>query len=528
MFEDGFLNQLYTILSFIGRLGKLFLYFFFCRWNLIYQKTKHKTNYVNLTEVDPVLKLSGNEMAKMIKEKKISSYELVKKHIFHLKMINPLLNAIVEDRFYEARKEAIECDKILEKIEDTSDLPPLFGVPITIKESFAVKGMSHSSGIYTRKDIKASKNAVVVERLFKAGAIPLCVTNTSEGCFWMECSNHVSGITNNPFNTKMTPGGSSGGEAAIVSGCGAPFGIGSDVGGSIRMPAYFCGVFGHKPSSKLIPNLGHYPQHFNEQDTFSTSGPIARRAEDLWTVLSIIADKELSPTPSSVDVSKLRILNVERIDRVLLRNVSKELVKTQSNVVDHLKSIGCLYDPSKPQDLDYALEIWSCMMHIADSPSYHELIGKPFVIWEILKWIFNLSYHTFPGLTACYIEQLPLLSKTVTNHFCEKGNTLRNELNDLLADDGVLIFPSHPVSAPKHNSAKFIPVRWCYTAIFNALELPVTQVPIGVGKNGMPLGVQIVAAHGNDHLTIAVAQELEKKFGGWQLDKKFIPPTYSK
>jgi fatty acid amide hydrolase 2 len=201
-------------------------------------------------------------------------------------------------------------------------------------------------------------------------------------------------------------------------------------------------------------------EHFNEQDVFSTSGPISRRASDLWPVLSILAGKKLSPEPDSVDISKLRVMSVERIDRLFLRNVSSELLKTQTNVVNHLVDLGCKYDANKPGDMDYALEIWSCMMHIADSPSYHELIGKPLVFWEIIKWIFNLSYHTFPGLTACYIEMVPLLSKSMTKYFCEKGINLKKELNDLLSDNGVLIFPSHPVSAPKHNSAKFVPLRW--------------------------------------------------------------------
>ena len=138
-------------------------------------------------------------------------------------------------------------------------LPPLLGVPCTIKENFAFVGTPQASGLLARAHIVNDHDAPAVARLRAAGAIPLGVTNTSELCMWMESFNKVYGITNNPYDPTRTVGGSSGGEGAIIGSGASPFGLGADVGGSIRMPAFFNGVFGHKPSPLLIPNGGQYP-----------------------------------------------------------------------------------------------------------------------------------------------------------------------------------------------------------------------------------------------------------------------------
>lgn len=302
---------LFTILSTI-------FYIISFRWNRLCRKTLHYKHTVSLGGVDPIIKSSGVEMAKAIKNKKISVVKLVELHIEQIKKANKIINAVVMDRFDLALDEAKKCDKILAECEDVSELPDFFGVPMSVKESYQVSGMSNTSGIYNRKDIRAKAHAPAVQRLVDAGAIILCVTNTSEACLWIESSNYVTGRSSNPFDSRHTCGGSSGGEAALISSCGTPFGLGGDIGGSIRIPSFFCGVFGHKPSPHIVPNDGHYPCVKNEQLDYMGTGPICRRAGDLFPLLKILSTKTLKD-PSTVDFSKLKIYNLEKIDRIYLR-----------------------------------------------------------------------------------------------------------------------------------------------------------------------------------------------------------------
>eukprot|EP01089_Gocevia_fonbrunei_P016444 TRINITY_DN5090_c0_g1_i4.p1 TRINITY_DN5090_c0_g1~~TRINITY_DN5090_c0_g1_i4.p1 ORF type:complete len:166 (-),score=29.07 TRINITY_DN5090_c0_g1_i4:232-729(-) len=164
--------------------------------------------------------------------------------------------------------------------------------------------MPHTSGLKSRLGVISNQDAEVVNRLRKAGAIPLGVTNTSELCMWMESYNKCYGRTNNPYDLQRTCGGSSGGEGSIVAACGSPFGLGSDIGGSIRMPAYFNGIFGHKCTGGLISNDGQYPIAVNEANLYLSTGPMCRYASDLMPLLSVMSDVQWGK-PESVDLSSL-------------------------------------------------------------------------------------------------------------------------------------------------------------------------------------------------------------------------------
>jgi fatty acid amide hydrolase 2 len=507
------LEFLFTVLSTL-------FYILSCRWNRLFRKTLHHKYVVSLEKVDPVLKLSGVEMAKMIKKKKITVKKLVELHIEQIDASKVITNSVVQDRFEEARKEAEKCDEILSRTEDPNTLPIFFGVPMSVKESFGVKGMSNTSGIVSRKNLRAKTTSPAVKRLVDAGCIILCVTNTSEACLWIESSNYVTGRSSNPWDSRHTCGGSSGGESANVSSCGAPFGVGGDIGGSLRIPAFFCGVFSHKPSPHIVCNDGHYPTVRNEQLDFMGTGPICRKAIDLYPTMKVLCDKpDRLGDPSKVDLSTLEIWNVDKIDRIYLRDVSKDLHECQLSVCDYLEQLGAKVNHKAPVNFDYSLEIWAAMMQGADSPTFYEHLMKPFVLWELLKWMVNSSNFTLPALIMCYAENLPNLVPTIKQDYINQGLELKKKIKEILGKNGVLVFPSYSVLAPKHNHAKFFPIRFAYAAIFNVLGLPVTQVPIGVSDTGLPMGVQIVSNEGNDHITIAVAMELERKFGGWQLDK---------
>src|SRR5436305_13226223 len=196
----------------------------------------------------PVTERSALELARAIRRHEVSAAEVVEAHIERHLRFGPRVNALVADRFAAARQEAAAADRRVAG-ETEEELPPLLGVPFTVKESIALLGMPQSAGLMARRDLRSAQTAPVIQRLIDAGAIPLGVTNTSELTLWIESENRVYGRTNNPYDGRRTAGGSSGGEAAAVGCGGSPFGIGSDIPGSIRIPAFLRGVLGHQPSS---------------------------------------------------------------------------------------------------------------------------------------------------------------------------------------------------------------------------------------------------------------------------------------
>ena len=236
----------------------------------------------------PLTHRSAVALAAAIRGGEVTSREVVEAHVELLRRAQPRTGAIAADRFDEALREADAADA-RRAAEGQDALPPLHGVPCTIKESFALRGMPNAAGLVARRDHRSTEDAPTVARLRAAGAIPLGVTNTSEMCMWIESSNHVYGRSNSAYDPKRTAGGSSGGEGAAVGSGGSPFGLGSDIGGSIRLPAFFNGVFGHMPSSNIVPNTGQFPVAHGEAATMLRAGPIARRAEDLMPLLRILA-----------------------------------------------------------------------------------------------------------------------------------------------------------------------------------------------------------------------------------------------
>ncbi|MCB1189066.1 MAG: amidase [Leptospiraceae bacterium] len=477
-----------------------------------------------------LLTLSGTELAKMIRHRMVTSREVVKAHIEHIKKVNPLLNAVVKDRFTEALKEANLADS---KIRDypIEALPPFYGVPCTIKEHFALKGMPNTSGLVHRKNNISITNATVVERLLSAGAIPLGVTNVSELGMWMESNNEVYGRTNNPYDRKRTAGGSSGGEGSIIASGGSPFGLGSDIGGSIRVPSFFNGIFGHKPTGGLVPNTGHYPTTEGKAIRFLTSGPMAKHAEDLWTILKIIAGDDgkdkgiLNYTlrdPKEVRLKDLTVLNVT--DNGLIP-VSDELRFIQQKAIAALSHAGAKISNVQLADLKDSFFIWASMLSEAGGRSFKNMMGDGTDInvgLELTKWMLGFSNHTLPGILLSFVEDVPKLLPNITKEFVQKGENLKKEMKEIIGEHGVMLYPSYPEVAPPHNKPLANLYHWMYTAIFNVMENPVTQVPLGLNQLGLPLGIQVVGSHGNDHITIAVAMELEKAFGGW------TPPKYLK
>jgi len=478
--------------------------------------------------MNKILTMSGIELAKKIREGELTSSEVVDAHINHIQKVNPVINAVVKDRFEKARAEAKIADEKVKSVPP-EQLPIFHGVPCTVKESFALTDMPNTSGLVARRGVIADYDATAVARLKSAGAIPLGVTNIPELCMWMESYNKVYGRTNNPYNAKRTVGGSSGGEGAIIGAGGSPFGLGSDIGGSIRTPAFFNGVFGHKPSGGLIPNTGQYPEPAKGALRYLTTGPLAHRAEDLWPLIKILAGPDGEDTgctkielgdPAKVKIADLSVLVVEDNGAI---SVKPDMLQALHKAAEALTSLGAKITKRRIEGLKKSFSIWSTMLIEAGGPTFSELLGngKPIASFrELAKLIFGASEYTLPSIALTILERFPKLMPNRSKKFVEAGKALKRELTEMIGPNGIMLYPPYPSVAPPHNKPLLPPFNWVYTAIWNVMEFPVTQVPLGLNDKGLPLGVQVVGIHGNDHVTIAVALELEKIFGGW------VPPRF--
>ncbi|MCB1152353.1 amidase [bacterium] len=478
--------------------------------------------------MDPLLFDSGLELARKIKSREITSTDAVEAHIRHIELVNPIVNAMVKDRFNKARAEARRADEEF-KEKGPDGVPVYHGVPCTIKESFQLTGMPQTSGLVARRDRISEQDATTVARMREAGAIPLGVTNVPELCMWMETNNLIYGRSNNPYNREHIVGGSSGGEGCIIGAGGSPFGLGADIGGSIRMPAFFNGVFGHKASSNLIPNTGQYPISFDGTLNYLATGPICRRAEDLWPLVKLMAGPDgVDPNtreqplgdPGTVDLTSLTVVDIEDNGHT---PVSLDLRLAQRRVTDHLVKNGARLVVAKPDLLRKSFDIWSSSLSHESKTSFVEMMGdgrQVSPIIELFKWFFQRSNHTFPAIMLGITEAFEHLFPGRIRKFFRLGQELREEMNELVGPKGIFLFPSHAYPAPRHNYPLMRPFNFVYTGILNIMEMPVTQVPLGLNSEGLPLGVQVGATHGNDHLTVAVAMELERAFGGW------VPPDF--
>ncbi len=483
--------------------------------------------------VDPLCLKSALELAAMIRAREASSREVVDAHVRQIERVNPALHAVVRDRFDAARAEADAADARLAR-EGADGLPPFHGVPCTIKESFAVEAMPWTAGLVARRDVVAPADAPTVARLRAAGMIPLGVTNTSELCMWMESSNMLYGRTGSAYDPARTAGGSSGGEGAVVGAGGSPVGLGADIGGSIRMPAFFNGVFGHKPTPGLVPNAGQFPNAEGDAQHMLGTGPIARRARDLMPVLRALAGPHEGDayaramrvgSTDEVDLSGVTVLDV-RGDASLGRfpRVDARLLDAQERAARELSRRGAKVRAAQFPALRDAIALWAAAMDDAAETPYALMLGNGTklrlrdVLWELPAAARGRSRYTLPSLGLCVLERATKTLPVDMARVLERTRRAREELHALLGDRGVMLYPSHTRVAPRHGAPLYWPVQWGYTAAFNVLHVPVTQAPLGLTPDGLPLGVQVAGAPGSDHVTIRVAEHLEDAFGGW------VPP----
>jgi fatty acid amide hydrolase 2 len=251
------------------------------------------------------------------------------------------------------------------------------------------------------------------------------------------------------------------------------------------------------------------------------TGPIARRAEDLWPLLRVLSGARI-PDPATVDLRGMDVLTVEGDGRIA---VSPDLLAAQRRAAEALAARGARVRPARFEGLSRSVEIWSAALDAAGGPSFRALLGQGVeipLLREIARWTVGRSPHTLPALVLAVVEQLPKLLPDHAAPFVALGVSLKRDLVEQIGPHGVMLYPSHPRPAPFHYQSMFPPWNWGYTAVLNIMELPVTQVPLGLDGAGVPLGVQVASAPGQDHLTLAVALELERAFGGW------VPPPIAR
>lgn len=477
--------------------------------------------------VTPAVKLS-----QQIKSGHITSEEVVESFISRIRRINPIINAVVDKRFEQAIKEAREIDRKIKAARDGElgsdksilDLP-LVGVPVSVKETISVDGYAFTGGLLGRKFIKAPKNADAVELLMKAGLIPIALTNIPEMAMWWDSANPVYGRTNNPYDLSRIPGGSSGGEAALLASAGSVVGIGSDIAGSIRIPANFCGVFGHKPTPFVVSTEGMYPLVKGEREKLLGLGPMCRYACDLKPMLKIMAGKKVDKLKleEPVDISKLKIFYVENLGDPLASACNADILSGMRDAINHLVNKHKVSaEKVSFQEFRYGFLLWSAEANTEpNSPTMASQFKdgradelNPIV--ELVKKMFQLSEHNMNSIMAAALEKFsPTYGSRGNRLLIKRAAELRKKFDDMMGENGVLLVPSHPEPAPKHFTTLLKIFNVSYTSVTTVLQAPITQCPLGMSKEGLPFGVQILARPFNDRLTLAVAQEFEKAFGGW-------------
>ncbi|CAH2092921.1 unnamed protein product [Euphydryas editha] len=475
---------------------------------------------------DDILKQPAVEVARKIRNRQISSVEVVEACIRRIKDINPIVNCFVENRFELALQEAKKADEVIrsgsKSVDQLLQEKPFLGVPFTTKDCIAVKGLHQTSGVVLRKDFVAEEDAKVISLLRENGAIIIGLTNVPELCMWWESYNNIYGRTSNPYNNTRIVGGSSGGEGCIQAAAGSCFGIGSDIGGSIRMPSYFNGIFGHKPSRKIVSNDGQYPCAATElQEDFLCIGPMTRHAIDLKPILKIISGENSKKLKldEPVDVGKMKIFYQFSNNAPMASNVDPEIITAMKKVIEYFELKYKIVGKEKNiKLLERSSPIWFGTMkspipfgsYIIQDYSYCRIYR------EIIKSLLGLSGNTLIGLfTSLLDSKIVDLNSEKYKNYRSLRDKLEEIFKEMLGDNGIFIYPTHPTTAPYHNQPMLRPMNFMYTAIINSLGFPATTVPLGLSSEGLPIGIQVIANHNNDKLCLAVAEELEKAFGGW-------------
>lgn len=479
----------------------------------------------------PAYRTAGDLVAALAK-REVSARELLDFAIARIEALDAKINAVVIRDFDRARLAADAADEALARGERR----PLLGLPMMVKEQFNVAGLPTTWGDPKFKDWRPDADALAVARLKAAGAIIIGKTNVPLRLIDWQSYNEVYGTTNNPWDFGRTPGGSSGGAAAALAAGFVPLELGSDIAGSLRAPAHFCGVFAHKPSLELVPQRGAGPPQTPAIPTrgdLAVAGPMARSAADLAIELEVLAGPDelsdgigyklaLSP-PRHEKLEDFRVLV---IDTHPLCPTASSTVSALNNLTERLAKRGCqvVRESSKLPDLAQTTRIYFELLNAffgADlPPEVRERVEA--VVKSLSADDQRLMASTLRGLTMSHAEW-------VRKSRLRGG--LRARWQALFQDVDVVLCPPMPTVAFPHDhgprlkrqldiDGRKVPYsdQPAWIGIATLTGLPATAAPIGRSDSGLPIGVQIIGGYLEDRTTIAFAGMIEREFGG------FVPP----
>ena len=455
--------------------------------------------------------LSASQIAEHIRTKKVSPVEVVESHLSRIEEINPKVNAFVHLDSERALTYALDAEKA---VMQGHALGPLQGVPISIKSSIDVAGMRCEAGTKLRSGNVPLADAPLVTRLRKAGAIILGTTNTPELLMAWETDNFLYGRTSNPWDLSRTAGGSSGGEAAaIASGCSAG-GVGSDGGGSIRVPAHFCGICGLKPTPGRIPATGHYPQSVGPFALLGVVGPMARTIADLKLMFEVmqgpdIGDPSAAPVPvrwpSPTELKKVRIGYFEDDGRTPVTPETRTAIR---QAAESLRRAGFEVETFLPNNLEEIRQLWWRLFGVAGGMLLGPMTrGRDNEVSPILKefngWVAAERPHTAQSLLDAWIQR----------------DVLRTQIFEQMEKFPVLLCPVASIPAFRHGerswqiegkNVRYLDA-WSYCEWFNLLSMPALSLPWAASSERLPIGVQIVGRPWQEELILSVAEIIENQ-----------------
>ncbi len=444
------------------------------------------------------------EIAHAIRSRKVSSVEVVEAHLRRIETVNPQINAVVT-LADSALEEATAADAALERGDDVG---PLHGVPMTIKDSFDTAGVISTWGTPGRRQFVPQKDATAVARMKAAGAILLGKTNTSEFTLSFYANNPIFGATRNPYNTERMSGGSSGGAAAIVAAGGSPVDLGTDTGGSIRLPAHFCGIAGIRPTTGRVPRTGHAVPFGGLADALTQVGPLARSVADLALVLSIITGPDgIDPYLVPMLLLDYRDVNLSGLRVAFfsdngVASPTTETVAAVERVVGALAEAGCHVQESQLPGVEQSRDLLRGLLRATGSE------------WE--KRALAQAGTDLNETSMRFVHTAQAFSPIELTHLLENVDNFRSAALHWFQPYDLLISPVNAGPALPVGEVEDHILDFTYTMTFNLTGWPTAVVRVGTSPEGLPIGVQITAQPWREDVALAAAHYIEQTFGGWQ------------
>ena len=501
----------------------------------------------------------ASELAQQIREGRYAAQEVLEAYIQRIEEINPHLNALVIALFTKARKQAAEADRVQSR-GDT--LGPLHGVPVTIKEQFRVEGTQITLGATNKVGNVYANEGPLVRKLRKSGAIILGKTNVLQTLSGWETDNRVYGRTKNPWNPERSPGGSSGGESAIIAARGSPLGLAADLGGSIRVPAHFCGLQGLKPTSGRLTN-DDFPSDLlvgGQEAVIQQPGPIARSVADIQLAMELFTATSLEPTedlvapvpwadPGALTVEGMRIGMYT--DNGYF-SVSPAIRRAVTDAADVLRQKGAAVLDFTPPDFAEAINIFLGAMTASGGGNFKRLLGdeKPIPLvadlmrgaWSprfVLRLIARIETARGQHHTAAALRSLGRRPAEEFVELVAARNSYQTQFDQALRDSNLdaILCPPFALPAVIHGTSKHLLPAAADAIAYNVLGVPagvvsitrvqpgeesdrtvgrdmadITAQKVEQGSAGLPIGVQIVSRHWREDIVLTVMKTLEEHF----------------